>query len=87
MKIQEGFILREVGGMYIAVPVGETSKHFHGMVNLNSTGAWLWGFFLQNRTQQEAVTAFAAAFEIDASQAEADVAAFVDALKNKGILV
>ena len=86
MKIQEGFILREVGGMYIAVPVGERSKHFHGMVNLNSTGAWLWKFFLQNRTQEEAVKEFTKAFEIDATQAATDVAAFVETLNSKGIL-
>ena len=42
MKIKGSFVLREVMGQSIAVPVGETSKNFHGMIKLNATGADVW---------------------------------------------
>ena len=42
MKIKNGFVLRVVGGESVVVPVGEMSKKFHGMINLNETGAFLW---------------------------------------------
>ena len=32
MKIKKGFVVREVGGENIAVPVGEMAKQFHGMI-------------------------------------------------------
>lgn len=31
MKIREGFILREVAGVFAAVPVEGESRQFHGM--------------------------------------------------------
>ena len=45
MKIKNGFVVRKVGGESVVVPVGEMSKEFHGMINLNETGAFLWEFF------------------------------------------
>ena len=54
MKIKKGFVVREVGGENVAVPVGERSKDFHGMIRLNSTGRFLWDFFRENHTEEEA---------------------------------
>mgnify|MGYP000709520331 CR=1 FL=1 len=45
MKIREGFILREVAGVFAAVPVEGESRQFHGMIQLNETGAFLWKKF------------------------------------------
>ena len=42
MKINQDFTIQKVGGSYVAVAVGETSKSFHGMIRLNETGAFLW---------------------------------------------
>ena len=36
MKIREGFILREVAGVFAAVPVEGESRQFHGMIQLNA---------------------------------------------------
>ena len=37
MKIKNGFVLRDVGGQAVVIAVGEASKTFHGMINLNAT--------------------------------------------------
>ena len=42
MKIKEGFVLRDVVGQAVVIAVGEASKKFHGMINLNSTGKVIW---------------------------------------------
>lgn len=42
MRLKPGFILHELGGEYVVVPVGEASRDFNGMVRLNETGAFLW---------------------------------------------
>ena len=42
MKIKKGFVLRVVGGENVVVPVGAMSKVFHGMINLNETGAFIF---------------------------------------------
>ena len=42
MKIKEGFLLRQVGGNYVIVPVGAQSVDFRCIITLNEVGAFLW---------------------------------------------
>ncbi len=84
MKIKKGFILREVGGQSVVVPVGAASKTFHGMINLNETGAFLWNFFKEEHTAEEAVAALCAEYEVEAAIVAADVAKFMETLTANG---
>ncbi len=84
MKIKKGFILRVVGTDSVVVPVGERSKSFHGMINLNETGAFLWKFFTEEHTAQEAVAALCKEYEATPEQVEADVLRFTDILTKNG---
>ena len=80
MKIKSGLILRSVGGENVVVPIGEMSKKFHGMITLNETGAFLWKFFAENHTQEEAVAALLAEYDVSEEIAQKDVAKFVEAI-------
>lgn len=84
MKIKNGFVVRSVGGENVVVPVGEMSKKFHGMINLNETGAFLWRFFTQEHTVEEGVTALCGEYEVDAEIAKADVEKFVETIIQNG---
>ena len=42
MKLKMEFMLRQVAGYYVVVPVGDACVDFNGMVNLNETGAFLF---------------------------------------------
>ena len=82
MKIKKGFVLRVVGNDHVVVPVGEMSKNFHGMINLNETGAFLWRFFSEEHTVEEAIAALCSEYEADRTQVEIDVNRFAEILKN-----
>ena len=84
MKIKKGFVLRVVGGENVVVPVGEMSKSFRGMITLNDTGAFLWNFFRQERTKEEAVDALLAEYEVAKEIAEKDVSFFIKTLFDNG---
>ena len=77
MKIKNGFILRKVGGECVVVPVGEMSKQFHGMINLNETGALLWNFYSQDHTLEEGVEMLLGEFDVERELAQADVEKFI----------
>ncbi len=85
MKIKKGFVLRSVGGENIAVPVGELSKSFHGMITLNETGAFLWNFFAEEHTEDEGVEALCGEYEVDNEIARADVKRFMETISEKGL--
>ena len=84
MKIKKGFVIRAVGGENVVVPVGEMSKTFHGMINLNETGKFLWDFFTQEHTLEEGVAALLGEYDVAEELATADVQRFMDTLLSNG---
>ena len=82
MKINRDFTIQKVGGSYVAVAVGETSKTFHGMIRLNDTGAFLWKQMSERDcTEEELVEALLAEYDIDRETAAGDVRRMIDGLK------
>ena len=84
MKIKKGFVLRVVGGENVVVPVGELCKTFHGMINLNETGAFLWKFFSSEHSAKEAVDALCAEYEVERERAALDVDKFISIIQSNG---
>lgn len=84
MKIKNGFVVREVGGENVVVPVGEMSKVFHGMINLNETGAFLWKFFSEEHTIEEGIAALLKEYDVDEAVARVDVEKFVETIETHG---
>ena len=88
MQINKDFTIQKVGAQFVAVPVGETSKTFHGMVRLNETGAFLWRALAErDMTEAELVDALLAEYDVSREIAERDVHRVVSALAESGILV
>ncbi|MBO5736627.1 MAG: PqqD family protein [Clostridia bacterium] len=84
MKIKKGFVLRVVGGENVVVPVGAMSKVFHGMINLNDTGAFMWKFFSEDHTLEEGVSALCAEYEVEEERARNDVQKFMTTVQENG---
>ena len=70
MKIKQGFILREVSGNYIVVAVGEGTKTFNGMIQLNDTGAFLWKLLEKGATQEQMIEQMASEYAVEKQLAE-----------------
>ena len=51
MKLKKGFVLREVAGETVVVPV-EAELNFNGMITLNEAAKVLWSV-LENETSTE----------------------------------
>ena len=88
MKINRDFTIQKVGSTYVAVPVGKTSKHFHNMIQLNETAAFIWKTMAErDSTEEELVDAILGEYEIDRETAARDVHRVVTLLAENGILV
>ena len=57
MKIKDGFILRNVAGNNVVVPIGQATIDFNGMISLNDTGAFIFEQMLNEITRDELVQA------------------------------
>lgn len=86
MKINENFVLREVAGSWVVIPIGEKSVDFNGMMNLNETGAFLWRELEKGAETEELVAAMTAEYEVSAETAAKDIDEFIEVLKKAGCI-
>lgn len=87
MQIKGEFMLREVMGETVAVPVGETVASSNVLVLLNETGAFLWGLLSRGCTEEEIITSFLAEYETDEETVKSDLAEFIAYLKSNNVEV
>ncbi len=86
MKIKEDFILRKVADSYVVVPVNKMTLDFNGIINLNETGAFLFGL-LQNGTEKDELLAkMLEEYDVSEEKASEDIDAFICKVKDAGIL-
>jgi hypothetical protein len=86
MKVKEDYLLRNVAGSHIVVPVGEGSLDFSGVITLNEVGAFLWEALQQDTTQEALVQALLGEYDVDEATAAADTAEFIAKLKGADLL-
>ena len=87
MKATREFVLREIAGEHILIPVGETAQKLHGRLNLSESGLLLWNTLQEERTEEELVEALLAEYEVDRATATADVRAFIGQIEKVGMLL
>lgn len=86
MKIKSDFVLRQVAGTWIVLPLAEKTISFSGMLTLNDSGAMLWKLLERGCDQGELVCALTSEYAVSEEQAGMDVQEFIDKLKNAGCL-
>ncbi len=84
MKIKEGFILREVAGDIVALPI---DGDFNAMITLNGTGAFLWKKLESETTKEALVEALLAEYDVDADTAKSAVEHFLSELNKNEFII
>lgn len=77
MKIKEGFLLRNVAGSNVVVPVGEATLDFNGMMSLNDTGAFLFQKLMKGIDKDQLIEALMVEYDVDKEVAAKDVEEFI----------
>lgn len=86
MKIKQGFMLREVAGNYVVVAIGEASKNFNGVINLNESGAFLWKKLAEGISKEDLLKALLDEYDVPEEIAVRDIDNFITKLKGSDIL-
>ncbi|MBR2213995.1 MAG: PqqD family protein [Eubacterium sp.] len=85
MKIKEGYILRNVAGSFVVVPIGEATLEFNGMMNLNETGAFLFEKMIDGISRDDLIKALTDEYDVDDETAAEDVDAFIEKVKEQDL--
>ena len=86
MKIKDGFLLREIAGTHVVVPVAERVIEFKGMMILNEHGLFVWNMLQSNHTFDEILASILNEYDIDADTAKADLDEFLARVRKNGAL-
>ncbi len=86
MKIKDNFILRKVADSYVVVPVGKQTLDFNGIINLNETGAFLFGLLQNGADRDVLVEKLLEEYEVDRPRAQADIDKFLERVKEADVL-
>ena len=85
MKINQDFIMRDVAGEKVVVPVGAAAE-LNALITLNGTAAFMWECQQEERTPEEVRQMVLEAYDVDAEIAQRDVEAFLGALRQLKML-
>ena len=85
MKLKDGFLLRNVAGQAVVLPMGGT-LNLNTMITLNETGAFLWERLQKETDEAALVAALLKEYDVDEATAAKSVAAFIEKLKGHEFL-
>ncbi len=86
MKIKEGYLLRQVAGSNIVVPVGEGSIDFSGVITLNEVGAFIWQILEKGADKQEILDKMLAEYDVPKETAEKDIDEYIEKLRGAELI-
>ncbi|MBU1050860.1 PqqD family protein [Candidatus Bipolaricaulota bacterium] len=86
MKRKADFMMENVGGEYLLVPLGSQVMDINGIITLNDSGAYLWKLLEEEHTVDDLAAALAERFEVTPTQALTDVNVFLKQIGEVGML-
>ncbi len=86
MKLKPGYMLRNVAGYNVVVPIGEAALDFNGMINLNESGAMLWTMLENDTTEEDMTKALLDEYETTEEIARADVSLFIKKMREANLI-
>lgn len=86
MKIIKGFELCKVMGKTMAVPSGELSKTFPGMIKMNEPAADIWRWIEAGKGEEEICELYAETYSVGMEQAKEEVTMVITKMQEAGIL-
>ncbi|MCR5665892.1 MAG: PqqD family protein [Eubacterium sp.] len=86
-RISSGFVLRQIAGEYVIVPIDASSEISNAVMTPNETAGFLWNEFQEPSSIQEVLSRVEAEYEGDTEQITGDVIEFVMESVNLGILM
>ena len=84
MKIKKDFVLRNIAGNWVALPLGNATIDFTGMLNINESGVILWRLLEGGCTREEMADALLKEYDVGYDEALADVDEFISKLDKAG---
>ena len=82
--MKNNYLLREIAGEYMLVPLGDSS--LNSMVSFNETGAFVWKRLEQGLNEEEIANALTVEYNVAYNKALEDVKQLISYLKENKVI-
>ena len=86
MKLKMDFILRDIVGETVLVPINESTSSFNGLITINELGKFIWENLEKVETEEELLQLILNEYEVDEDTAKKDLDEFLQVLKDIDIV-
>ena len=86
MKIKNEYIMRNIAGDDVLVPIGKTVTDFNGLIILNEMAKFIWEKMIEVESEEELLNCILDEYEVEKYVAKADLDEFLNILKENNII-
>lgn len=86
MKISQDLFVTQIGGEYMAVPVGEAAERLHSVIRLNASAAFIIDCLRTETTEAEIVEKMLARYEAERGEIASGVEETLRQMREIGML-
>lgn len=86
MKVREQFVLREISGEYVILPMGKTSPDMNRLITLNEIQAYLWQMLQEETGFDDLLRQIVEVYDVSEAAAGEDIQEFLEILTEGGML-
>ena len=81
MKIKDTFIKKEVCGVNVVVPVGESTKDYNGTIQLGGSANFVWDILKEGATEEEIIEKLLNKYDVSREEVTEDLKTFLNRLR------
>lgn len=86
MKLKKDFILREIMGDVVLVPINQSTSQFNGLITINELGKFIWENIEKAQDEEDLLQKILDEYEVDRETAKKDLDEFLQVLKDMDII-
>ena len=86
MKFKKDFILRDIMGETILVPINESTTVFNGLITINELGKFIWENLESSKDEEDLLHKILEEYEVEEKEAKEDLDEFLDKLRQVDII-
>ena len=86
MKFKKEFMLREIVGETILIPMGDSNNHFNGIITINELGKFIWQNLESSKDEEDLLHKILEEYEVEEKEAKEDLDEFLDKLRQVDII-
>lgn len=86
MKFKKEFMLREIVGETILIPMGDSNNNFNGIITINELGKFIWENLESSKDEEDLLHKILEEYEVEEKEAKEDLDEFLDKLRQVDII-